>query len=78
METYFKLSKIRYDEGYADYLTYLDSVRQLFEAQIDLVQAQNDNFLAAVGLYRAMGGGWIVKIEESARIPKPQEPAYIP
>ncbi len=78
VETYFKLSKIRYDEGYADYLTYLDSVRQLFEAQIDLVQAQNDNFLAAVGLYRAMGGGWIVKVEESAGIPKPREPAYIP
>ena len=78
VETYFKLSKIRYDEGYADYLTYLDSVRQLFEAQIDLVQAQNDNFLAAVGLYRAMGGGWIVKVEESSGIPKPREPAYIP
>ena len=78
VETYFRLSKIRYDEGYTDYLTYLDSVRQLFDAQIDLVQAQSNNFISAIGLYRAMGGGWIVKAEETAPLPKPQEPAFFP
>ncbi len=76
--TYFKLSKIRYDEGYTDYLTYLDSVRQLFDAQIDLMQAQSDTFIASIGLYRAMGGGWIVKSEETTPVPKPQEPVYFP
>jgi multidrug efflux system outer membrane protein len=78
VDKYFKLSKIRYDEGYTDYLTFLDSVRQLFDAQIDLVQAQRDTFIASIGLYRAMGGGWIVKTEETTPIPKPQEPVYIP
>jgi multidrug efflux system outer membrane protein len=78
VDTYFKLSKIRYDEGYTDYITYLDSVRQLFDAQIDLVQAQSDTFIASIGLYRAMGGGWIVKTEETTPIPKPQDPVYIP
>jgi len=78
VETYFKLSRIRYDEGYTDYLTLLDSVRQLFDAQIDLVQAQSDTFVASISLYRAMGGGWIVNSEEAARLPKPQEPVYFP
>lgn len=76
--TYFKLSKIRYDEGYTDYLTYLDSVRQLFDAQIDLVQTQSDNFIATIGLYRAMGGGWIVKTEETTPLPAAQEPVFFP
>ena len=78
VETYFKLSKIRYDEGYTDYITVLDSVRQLFDAQIDLIQAQSDNFVASINLYRAMGGGWIVNSEETARIPKPKEAVYFP
>jgi len=78
VETYFNLSRTRYEEGYTDYITLLDSVRQLNDAQIDLVQAQSNNYIAAIGLYRAMGGGWIVNAEESAPLPKPQEAAYFP
>ncbi len=75
---YFQLSRVRYDEGYTDYITVLDAIRQLFEAQTDLVQAQNANLVAAVDLYRAMGGGWIVQSEEKANLPKPPEASVFP
>ena len=78
VQNYFNLSRIRYDEGYTDYLTVLDSIRQLFDAQIDLIQAQSANFTAMIGLYRAMGGGWIVEEEKTANLPKPKEAAYFP
>ena len=78
VQNYFNLSKIRYDDGYTDYITVLDSIRQLFDAQIDLIQAQSANFTATIGLYRAMGGGWIVEEEKTANLPKPKEAVYFP
>jgi multidrug efflux system outer membrane protein len=78
VQNYFNLSRIRYDEGYTDYITVLDSIRQLFDAQIDLIQAQSANFTAMIGLYRAMGGGWIVEEEKTANLPKPKDATYFP
>ncbi|MFM8332587.1 MAG: efflux transporter outer membrane subunit [Candidatus Methylumidiphilus sp.] len=78
VEEYFRLSRIRYDEGYDDYITVLDAIRQLFDAQVELVQAQNANLVAAVGLYRAMGGGWVLQAEEAALLPKPKEAEVFP
>ena len=78
VQNYFNLSRIRYDEGYTDYITVLDSIRQLFDAQIELIQAQSANFTATIGLYRAMGGGWIVQQEKAASLPKPTDAAYFP
>jgi len=78
VQNYFNLSRIRYDEGYTDYITVLDSIRQLFDAQIDLIQAQSTQIIATIGLYRAMGGGWIVQEEKSADLPKPTDAAFFP
>ena len=78
VQNYFNLSRIRYDEGYTDYITVLDSIRQLFDAQIDFIQAQSANFTATIGLYRAMGGGWIVEEEKAASLSKPKEAAFFP
>jgi len=78
VQNYFNLSRIRYDEGYTDYITVLDSIRQLFDAQIDLIQAQSANYTAMISLYRAMGGGWIVQEEKTANLPKPKEAAFFP
>jgi len=78
VQKYFDLSRIRYDEGYTDYITVLDAVRQLFDAQIDLIQAQNANLVATINLYRSMGGGWIVQAEEAAYVPKRAEPSVFP
>jgi multidrug efflux system outer membrane protein len=75
---YYKLSQARYDEGMVDYITVLDSLRQLFEAQISLLDAQTSTYGASIQLYRAMGGGWVVAKEEAAGITRPKEPGVFP
>ena len=51
-------AKDRYDAGYASYLEQIDAQRNLFQAEIEVInlrQSQLDNLIA---LYRALGGGW--------------------
>jgi multidrug efflux system outer membrane protein len=52
------VAKLRYEGGVSSYLEVLDTERQLFEAEIQLVQAKRDEFVAVVQLYKALGGGW--------------------
>jgi multidrug efflux system outer membrane protein len=53
-----RLANIRYRGGVTSYLEVLDTERQLFDAELALAQAQRDELLAVVRLYRAVGGGW--------------------
>jgi multidrug efflux system outer membrane protein len=53
------LATDRYDNGYADYLSVLDTERSLFAAQLALTAARGDGYRALVSLYRALGGDWI-------------------
>jgi multidrug efflux system outer membrane protein len=53
-----RLADIRYRGGVAAYLEVLDTERQLFDAELLLAQAQRDELLAVVQLYKALGGGW--------------------
>jgi outer membrane protein, multidrug efflux system len=53
-----RLAGIRYTGGVSSYLEVLDTERQLFDAELLLAQAQRDELLAIVRLYRALGGGW--------------------
>ena len=53
-----RLSDIRYRGGVAAYLEVLDNERQLFDAELLLAQAQRDELLSVVQLYKALGGGW--------------------
>jgi multidrug efflux system outer membrane protein len=75
---YFNLSRIRYEEGYVDYITELDAIRQLFDAQVEETSVRAETYGSAINLYLAMGGGWIVSEEKSANIPKPKPTAYFP
>jgi multidrug efflux system outer membrane protein len=54
-----RLADIRYRGGVTSYLEVLDTERQLFDAELALAQAQRDELLALVRLYRALGGGWV-------------------
>jgi multidrug efflux system outer membrane protein len=78
VDHYYRLAKLRYDEGYTDFITVLDSLRQLYEAQIDLLFAQRETFVATIQLYRAMGGGWIVKARDKSYNPRPGEAQIVP
>jgi multidrug efflux system outer membrane protein len=53
-----RLANIRYRGGVSSYLEVLDTERQLFDAELQQAQAQRDELLAVVRLYRALGGGW--------------------
>ena len=53
-----ELADLRYRGGVASYLEYLDSERQLLDAQLLLVQIRRQELTNVVTLYRALGGGW--------------------
>jgi outer membrane protein, multidrug efflux system len=53
-----RLSQMRYNGGVASYLEVLTNDTNYFSAELGLVQAQVDELLALVQLYRSLGGGW--------------------
>jgi multidrug efflux system outer membrane protein len=52
------VSLMRYRGGTATYLDVLDSQRSLFQAELTLAQARNNEYQSLVQLYKALGGGW--------------------
>lgn len=53
-----ELSDLRYQGGVASYLEYLDSERELLDAQLRSVQIRREELTRIVALYCALGGGW--------------------
>jgi len=60
-QDYLELARLQYTNGQVDYLNVLDAERNLFTAQLDVVQAETDTFLSLINLYTALGGGWVVE-----------------
>jgi multidrug efflux system outer membrane protein len=54
-----RLATDRYRAGYSPYLDQLDAERQLLSVQLALVRSRADRLNALVGLYQALGGGWL-------------------
>ena len=52
------VSLMRYRGGTSNYLDVLDSQRSLFNAELTLAQARNNEYQGLVQLYKALGGGW--------------------
>ena len=53
-----ELATVRYQNGVSSYLDVLDAQRSLFSAELALTQAERDQVVDAVALYRAVGAGW--------------------
>jgi multidrug efflux system outer membrane protein len=53
-----RLSEVRYRAGETNYLEVLTNETNYFAAELRLAQAQVNQLLALVQLYRALGGGW--------------------
>jgi outer membrane protein, multidrug efflux system len=53
-----RLSHMRYTGGVTGYLEVLTNETNAFSAELGLVQAQLNELLALVQLYKALGGGW--------------------
>jgi multidrug efflux system outer membrane protein len=55
----YELSDLRYRKGVDSYLGVLDAQRDLFAAQLLLIQSRLARLANLVDLYRALGGGWL-------------------
>jgi multidrug efflux system outer membrane protein len=58
------LAMQRYTGGRATYFEVLDAEQSLFPSEDALAQAQRDQLIAVVSLYKALGGGWNLKDAE--------------
>jgi len=67
LSQYAGIARLRYDNGYTDYLAVLDAERSLFNAQLAYTQTQGTLHLAMINLYKAMGGGWAEGGEQQAQ-----------
>jgi multidrug efflux system outer membrane protein len=70
LREYARLSSLKYDNGYADFLEVLYAQNELFSAELGAVTTQVDAFTQIVGVYGAVGGGWVT--EATRRAPAPQ------
>lgn len=64
-----ELSWERYDNGYTDYLSVLDSERSLFSARLALTAVRGDSLRDLTTLYRALGGDWRQEDPSLAALP---------
>ncbi len=70
LREYARLSRLRFDNGYAGYLEVLYAENELFNAELTAVRSQADRYTQIVAVYRAFGGGWVDQAEALA--PRPQ------
>jgi multidrug efflux system outer membrane protein len=52
------IATLRYNAGLANYLDLLEAQRSVFSAELALSQSQLGELLAAVQMYKAIGGSW--------------------
>jgi multidrug efflux system outer membrane protein len=69
LKTSARLARLRYDNGYTSFLEVLDAERSLFNAELAYAQNQGELYQALVNLYKAMGGGWVVRANQLAPQP---------
>ena len=70
LREYSRLSRRRFDNGYASYLEVLYAENELFSAELTAVRSQADRYTQIVNVYQAMGGGWVDQADRFA--PQPQ------
>ncbi|PKG80863.1 RND transporter [Colwellia sp. 75C3] len=61
---YERLARLRYRNGVASALDFMDAQRKLFDAQLSFSSAKKERLHSFVNLYRALGGGWTIENEE--------------
>ena len=60
---YERLATLQYKGGYAPYATVLQAQEKLFPAELDWAKARTGTLASLVGIYKAMGGGWVAEAE---------------
>lgn len=62
-----RLANLRYENGVSSRLEVLDADRQLLQAKLAMIDAQNSQRAAIVSLFKAMGGGWATQQTAEAK-----------
>jgi multidrug efflux system outer membrane protein len=70
LRDFARLSRLRFDNGYAGYLEVLYADNELFAAELAAVRVVAERFTELVNVYKAMGGGWVDEAEKLA--PRPE------
>lgn len=72
----YDISELRYRKGVDSYLNVLTAQRDLYGAQQQLIQTRLARLANAIGLYRALGGGWLERGAAAAvrSVPPATEP----
>jgi len=68
LREYARLSRLRFDNGYAGYIEVLYAENELFGAELAAVSSQAGAFTQVVNVYSAVGGGWV---DEAAKLAPP-------
>jgi len=74
LREYARLSRLKFDNGYAGYLEVLYAENELFAAELAAVRSQADRYTQLVNVYKAMGGGWVGQRDEFRLNPKTSPP----
>jgi multidrug efflux system outer membrane protein len=73
LRQYASLSRLRFDNGVASYLEVLYAENELFGAELTAVRALSERYGELVGVYKAVGGGWVDLVDPLA--PQPAQAA---
>ena len=68
-----RLSGLRYRAGVSAYFEVLDASRQLFDAELQLINVTADQYRSVIDLYRSLGGGYDPALD-AERAPFPSTP----
>ena len=72
LSEYARIARLRYENGYTSYIDVLDSERSLYNAELQYAQLQGVLFAGLINLYKAMGGGWVIKADQMIPEVKPK------
>jgi multidrug efflux system outer membrane protein len=75
LREYARLSRLRFDNGYAGYLEVLYAENELFGAELAAVASQAERYTQIVNVYQAVGGGWVDEADKLAPQPQLARPA---
>ena len=59
LREYARLSRLRFNSGYAGYTDTLFAENELFTAELAAVRTAADRYTQVVNVYKAFGGGWV-------------------
>ena len=64
LSEYSKLARLQFDGGYTSYSTVLQAEQQLFPAELNQATIRAQLYASFVGIYQALGGGWVNKADD--------------